>query len=67
MNPITSVVKRHPLVMFFVLAYTFSWLPWVLGTLIPASRPFVLYPFFSSGPLLAVTTVARDETRRDEQ
>src|SRR5215216_1360825 len=57
MNAITSVVKRHPIVTFFVLAYTFSWLPWVLGTLVPASRPFVLYPFFSSGPLLAAMIV----------
>jgi len=30
---------------------------WVLGTLVPASRPFVLYPFFSSGPLLAALIV----------
>lgn len=57
MNTITSVVKRHPIVTFFVLAYAFSWLPWVLGTLIPASRPFVLYPFFGSGPLLAALIV----------
>jgi uncharacterized protein len=57
MNTITSVIKRHPIVTFFVLAYTFSWLPWVLGTLIPASRPFVLYPFFSAGPLLAALIV----------
>src|SRR5690349_15979021 len=57
MNPITSIVKRHPIVMFFVLAYTFSWLPWVLGTLVPASRPFVLYPFASVGPLLAALIV----------
>jgi membrane protease YdiL (CAAX protease family) len=32
-------------------------LPWVLGTLIPASRPFVLYPFASFGPLLAALIV----------
>ena len=57
MNIITSAIKRHPIVTFFVLAYAFSWLPWVLGTLIPDSRPFVLYPFFSSGPLLAALIV----------
>jgi membrane protease YdiL (CAAX protease family) len=57
MNPLTSIVKRHPIVTFFVLAYTLSWLPWVLGTLLPASRPFVLYPFFPSGPLLAALIV----------
>jgi membrane protease YdiL (CAAX protease family) len=57
MNTITSVIKRHPIVTFFVLAYTFAWLPWVLGTLVPASRPFVLYPFLGSGPLLAALIV----------
>src|SRR4051812_43836032 len=57
MNPIVAWIKRHPLTAFFVLAYTFSWLPWVLGTLAPASRPFVLYPFLSSGPLLAALIV----------
>jgi uncharacterized protein len=57
MSSITSIVKRHPIAAFFVLAYTFSWLPWVLGTLVPASRPFVLYPFFASGPLLAALIV----------
>jgi membrane protease YdiL (CAAX protease family) len=57
MNALTSIIKRHPIVTFFVLAYTFSWLPWVLGTLIPASRPFVLYPFVSFGPLLAALIV----------
>ena len=57
MNTLTSVVKRHPIITFFALAYTFSWLPWVLGTLAPASRPFVLYPFFAAGPLLAALIV----------
>jgi membrane protease YdiL (CAAX protease family) len=57
MNTITSAVKRHPIVTFFVLAYTFSWLPWVLGTLAPATRPFLPYPFLASGPLLATLIV----------
>jgi membrane protease YdiL (CAAX protease family) len=57
MNTITSIVKRHPIVTFFVLAYTFSWLPWVLGTLAPASRSFLPYPFLGSGPLLAALVV----------
>src|SRR5215216_930847 len=57
MNPISAWVKRHPVAAFFVLAYTFSWLPWVLGTLLPDSRPFVLYPFLGGGPLLAALIV----------
>ena len=57
MNTLTSGIKRQPIAAFFTLAYTFSWLPWVLGTLMPASRPFVLYPFFASGPLLAALVV----------
>src|SRR3954447_11002418 len=57
MNLITAWIKRHPLAAFFTLAYTISWLPWVLGTLAPDSRPFVLYPFVSSGPLLAALVV----------
>src|SRR5215216_3012877 len=57
MNPISAWVKRHPIAAFFVLAYTFSWLPWVLGTLLPDSRPFVLYPFLGGGPLLAALIV----------
>jgi membrane protease YdiL (CAAX protease family) len=57
MKPITAWIKRHPIAAFFVLAYTFSWLPWVLGTLAPASRPFVLYPFLGGGPLLAALVV----------
>jgi membrane protease YdiL (CAAX protease family) len=57
MNIVSSKINRHPIVTFFVLAYTFSWLPWVLGTLLPAIRPFVLYPFFSAGPLLAALIV----------
>jgi len=57
MNPIVAWIKRHPLVAFFVLAYTFSWLPWLLGSLAPAIAPFVSYPFFPPGPLLAALIV----------
>ena len=57
MNPITAWIKHHPIAAFFVLAYTFSWLPWVLGTLMPASRSLGLYPFLGGGPLLAALVV----------
>ena len=47
MNPITSFIKRHPLVTFFVLAYVFSWWPWLLS----AANPF--FPLFPFGPMVA--------------
>ena len=49
MNPITSFIKRHPLVTFFVLAYAFSWWPWTLSA---ANNPFGS-PLFPLGPMLA--------------
>ncbi len=30
MSRLTSVVKRHPIVTFFVLSYALSWLAWPL-------------------------------------
>src|SRR5215213_788049 len=47
MNTITSVIKRHPLVTFFVLAYALSWWPALL-------TPHGILPL---GPLLAVLIV----------
>jgi membrane protease YdiL (CAAX protease family) len=49
MNPITSFVKRHPLVTFFGLAYGFSWASFAL-----LGGPFV----FIFGPFLAAPLVA---------
>jgi uncharacterized membrane protein AbrB (regulator of aidB expression) len=52
-NTITSVVKRHPLVTFFVLAFGLSWLaaiPYALG-LFPV-------PILTFGPSLAAVIVA---------
>jgi membrane protease YdiL (CAAX protease family) len=49
MNPITSFIKRHPLVTFFVLAYVLSWWPWLLSA---ANNPFGS-PLFPFGPMLA--------------
>ena len=57
MNSIAAWIKRRPLTAFFVLAYTISWLPWLLGSLAPAIAPFVSYPFFTPGPLLAALIV----------
>jgi uncharacterized protein len=47
MNTITSVVKRHPIVTFFVLAYALSWWPVLLA-------PHGIFPL---GPLLAALIV----------
>lgn len=49
----TSVIKRHPLVTFFVLAYVLSWGNYFLSRASP-NFPF-LFPF---GPLLAAIIVA---------
>jgi hypothetical protein len=50
---ITLFVKRHPLILFFVLAYAFSWGNFILKGYYP-SLPF-LYPY---GPLLAALIAA---------
>jgi membrane protease YdiL (CAAX protease family) len=49
MNPITSFIKRYPLLTFFVLAYAFSWWPWLLSA---ANNPFGS-PLFPFGPMVA--------------
>lgn len=48
MNKIKLFVKRHPLVSFFILAYAFSWWPWLLSA---ANNPF--FPLFPLGPMVA--------------
>src|SRR6266545_7249605 len=57
MQSIAAWIKRRPLTAFFVLAHTISWLPWLLCSLAPAIAPFVSYPFFTPGPLLAALIV----------
>jgi membrane protease YdiL (CAAX protease family) len=49
MNPIKLFVQRHPLITFFVLAYAFSWWPWLLS---PAANP-IGSPLFPLGPMVA--------------
>jgi hypothetical protein len=53
MNERKSIVQRYPLIMFFVLAYAFSWGNFLLTRAQP-NFPF-LYPF---GPLLAALITA---------
>src|SRR3712207_7328195 len=52
MSSLSSVVKRRPLVTFFVLTYALTWLAWPVWA-------FGLYPnpVFSFGPFLAALVV----------
>ena len=51
-----SVVRRHPLTYFFVLAYAFSWWPWPLYVLGLAPSPIVGFgPFLGAILVLALT------------
>lgn len=54
MNALTSLVKRHPLVTFFVLAYALAWWP---SLLLLAGVTFPL-PQFDTGPFLAALLVS---------
>jgi uncharacterized protein len=62
MNAIRSLVKRHPLITFFILAYILTWLGWTVPGRIYTGTPlsFVLaLPFFLMvpGPLLSALFV----------
>ena len=48
-----SVVKRHPLITFFVLAYVLAWWIWILY----AFNIIFLGPIFALGPFLAAIIV----------
>jgi uncharacterized protein len=51
-----SVVRRHPLIAFFVLAYAFSWWPWPLYAFGLSPSPIVGFgPFFAAVVVLALT------------
>src|SRR5919107_255908 len=51
-----SAVRRYPLIVFFVLAYVFSWWPWPLYILDLAPSPIVGFgPFFAAVLVLAFT------------
>ncbi|MBA2712461.1 MAG: CPBP family intramembrane metalloprotease [Rubrobacteraceae bacterium] len=53
MSRLTSVVKRHPLITFFVLSYALSWLAWPVWAL----GLYPISPVFSFGPFLAALVV----------
>jgi uncharacterized protein len=51
-----SVVRRHPLISFFVLAYAFSWWPWPLYAFGLSPSPIVGFgPFFAAVVVLALS------------
>ncbi len=59
MSSLSSVVKRHPIITFFVLTYALAWILWlplvVLRDAIPATQGLVLVLLGSSVPsLLAI-------------
>jgi membrane protease YdiL (CAAX protease family) len=62
MNAITSFVKRYPLVVFFVLAYLFTWLGWLVPERVDRSTPLGwvaagLTFLLMAGPLLSALLV----------
>jgi membrane protease YdiL (CAAX protease family) len=53
MSRLSSVVKQHPLIAFFVLTYALTWLAWPMW----ASGLYPIAPVFSFGPFLAALVV----------
>jgi membrane protease YdiL (CAAX protease family) len=56
MARLSSVVKQHPLITFFVLAYALSWWPSILYALDLSPQPIASFgPFLAALAVLAVT------------
>src|ERR671910_749002 len=57
MSSLSSVVKRHPLITFFVLTYALTWLAWPLWALglYPIAPVFSFAPFLTALVVLAIT------------
>jgi membrane protease YdiL (CAAX protease family) len=55
MSRISSLVKRYPLIAFFVLACALSWWPWILYTFSLLPTPIIGLPFVAAFIVLAVT------------
>ena len=56
LSGLSSVVKRHSIITFFVLAYALSWWAWVLYALELFPNPIASFgPFLTALAVLAVT------------
>jgi membrane protease YdiL (CAAX protease family) len=56
MSSLLSVVKRHPIITFFVLAYALSWWPWILNVIDLSPQPVAGFgPFLAALVVLAIT------------
>jgi uncharacterized protein len=57
MSRLASVVKRHPLITFFLLAYALSWWPWILYAFDLLPQPIAGFgPFLAAVLMLAITS-----------
>ena len=57
MSRLSSMVKRHPLITFFLLAYALSWWPWILYAFDLLPQPIVGFgPFLAAVLMLAITS-----------
>jgi membrane protease YdiL (CAAX protease family) len=53
---LVSLIRRYPLITFFVLAYVLSWWPWILYALDLSPQPIVGFgPFLAAVLMLAIT------------
>jgi membrane protease YdiL (CAAX protease family) len=53
---LVSLIRRYPLITFFVLAYVLSWWPWILYALDLLPQPIVGFgPFLAAIVVLAIT------------
>src|SRR5215204_2158886 len=56
MSYLVSLIRRHPLITFFVLAFVLSWWPWILYSFDLVPNPIVGFgPFLAALVVLAVT------------
>lgn len=60
-GPLRRLVERHQLVVFFVLAYLFAWIPWFVGM----TKGSLAGGINSLGPIMAAPLVAALASGRD--